>query len=256
MFNVKCNLTRFYDTGNTNRSLVHQIWWLCDSDITSFPLADAAREVNIGLENLVGKILGADGDWQWDDDSNYTDLPRARFTLVEGQESYTLSTPYLEIEHMDVLQDASPDMWRRLTPIDRYQLGDMTYEEYFGLLSNGNPATGLPEYYDKISNISFRLFPAPTSTYVTLTNGLRITFKRTIDLFTASDTTQEPGIPAPYHSTLAYMAAIGYCMKYKPERVARYQARVEKDITDLLAFYGRREKDKRHIMTMAETNFY
>src|SRR3990167_8973401 len=164
---------RFYDTSNTHRSLVHEIWSLCDADITSFPLADAAREANIALENLVGKILGADGTWQWDDDSNYTDLPRARFTLVEGQESYTLSTPYLEIEHIDILQDSSPDMWRRLEPLDREDLGGLTTEEYFGLESDGTAQIGLPRYYDKISNVSFRLFPAPTSTQVTLTSGLR-----------------------------------------------------------------------------------
>src|SRR3990167_10168692 len=147
---------RFYDTSNTHRSLVHEIWSLCDADITSFPLADVAREENIALENLVGKILGADGTWQWDDDSNYTDLPRARFTLVDGQESYTFSTPYLEIEHMDVLTDGSPDMWRRLIPLDRDELGNLTTEEYFGLDSSGNPVQGIPTHYDKISNVSFR----------------------------------------------------------------------------------------------------
>ena len=241
---------QFYSTANQHLSIVHQIWSLCDADITSLPLAEAAREVNIALGTLVGKILGADGDWQWDDDTNLGDLPRARFTLVEGQESYTFATPYLEIEYMDVLSASSPTVWRRLKPLDRQDLGGLTTEEYFGVTSAGNPQIGFPLYYDKISNASFRFLPAPTSTQVTLTNGGRITFKRINDLFTASDTTQEPGIATPYHATLAYMAAISYCMRFKKDRVPLYQRKVEQDIDDMLAFYGRRDKDVRKIMTM------
>lgn len=244
---------QFYNTTDTYLSLVHEVWSLCDADIISYPLADVTRRINGGLENLVGKILGADGMWQWDDDSNYTDLPRGTFTLVEGQERYTFNATYLEIEHIDVMTTTSGN-WRRLKPIDRQELGDLTTEEYFGVTS-GNPTTGFPTHYDKQGR-SFRLFPAPTSTAVTLSAGGRVTFKRTADLFTTSDTTQSPGIPSPYHITLAYMAAIPFCTTYKRDRVPLYQKKVDEDIMDLIAFHARRDKDTRKIMTMRSTNYF
>ena len=59
----------------------------CDSDAINYPIAGKVRNANIGYETLIGKILEADGDWQWDD-TNYTTLPRGTGTLVEGQETY------------------------------------------------------------------------------------------------------------------------------------------------------------------------
>lgn len=244
---------QFYVTANPSISIVHEAWDLCDADITSYPLNDITRRINGGLENLIGKILGADGMWQWDDDSNYGNQPRGTFTLVEGQELYTFSSTYLEIEHIDVRRDSNSP-WQRLAPVDRQELGGLTTEDYFGVTSSGAAQTGFPTHYDKTSNSSFRIFPAPTATELTLASGGRVTFKRTADLFTTSDTTQSPGIPSPYHITLAYMAAIPYCMKYKPDRVARYENKVEKDIKEMLAFFGRRDKDTRKIMTMKQVN--
>lgn len=236
------------------QDIVSEINALCDSNSTSYPIADKVRRVNAALENLIGKLLGSDGTWQWDD-TNYTTVPRGTGNLVEGQESYSFASEYLQIEHVDVLIDSSPDMWRRLKPLDREELGNLTTEEYFGLTSAGNPRTGTPEYFD-IDGDSIRIFPAPTSTAVTLTAGLRISFRRTADLLTTTDTTQEPGLPSPYHITLAYMAAIPYCMVYKKDRVALYQLKVNEDIKDMLKFFGKREKSKRKIMTMKEISYF
>lgn len=215
-------------------SIVDEIDSLCDSDSNSYPIADKTRRVNYSLEILVGDILAADGTWDWDD-TNYTDLPRGTFDLQHGIGSYTFTSDYLEIKSIKVKDDGGD--WNRVSPIDESFLpGDnQTVEEYF-------ESDGLPRYYDKLGD-TITLYPAPDSDDVTLSEGGKIEFSRTADLFTTSDTTKEPGLPKPYHVVLAYMAAIPYCMKYKPERVAAYQQFVNEQRNNLLDFFGIRNKD-------------
>src|SRR3990167_3535827 len=97
----------------TNQDLNTLIDDLCDSTDTSFPVQKKVLHLNVALETLIGKILEADGDWQWDD-TNYTDLPRGTGTLVEGQESYSFASEYLNIQMLEVLIDSSPDVWHKL----------------------------------------------------------------------------------------------------------------------------------------------
>lgn len=239
----------FYNA-TTNQGICQEIDRLCDSDDTAYTRLAKTSRVNQAIEKVVGWIINADGTWQFDD-SNQTDQPRGTFTLIEGQEAYTFANDYLQIEYIDV-KDLN-GQWRRLKPLDRNELGDMTPEEYFGL-----NATGTPEYFDLFTDDSFRLYPAPTSTAVTLTAGGRVTFKRTAVLFTAVSTTAtdstEPGFASPYHSILAYMAAIPFCMTYKKDRVVTYQNEVERMKTDLIKHYSHRDKTQAKVMTMQQIN--
>ena len=236
----------------TNQDLVSEVNDLCDSDSTSYPTAAKRRRMNTALETLIGKVISADGTWEYDD-TNYTTSPRGTATLVEGQEQYSFSSEYLEVTEIDVLTTTA-GVWRRVKSLSRDDLKGLTTEEYFGVTS-GNPNTGLPEYYD-IEGDSIRLFPAPTSTYVTLAGGLRVSFKRTADLFVDGDTTQEPGLPSPYHILLAYYAAIPYCAIYKQDRVAWLEKKWDEGIKDLIKFFSHRDHDRRKIMTTAPINYF
>lgn len=208
-----------------SQGIVHEIDFLCDSDSTSYPTADKVRRVNAALEELIADIINADGNWQWDD-TNHTDRPVATFTLVEGREDYALTTDYLQIEAVEILSSGSPAKFKRIKPLDHAEIpGNLSPEEYFGLKSDGTPATGFPEYWDMEGDTLF-LYPAPTSTSVTLASGGRIWTKRTADLFTASDTTQEPGLPSTHHILLAYMAALPYNAIYHPGRVAWLERKI------------------------------
>ena len=149
---------------------------------------------------------------------------------------------------VEILDDSSPARYRKIDPIDSLDLGGLSPEEYFGITSGGDAQIGFPRYYDKVGDTVI-LYPAPTSTEVTLAAGIRIWFQRTADLFTTTDTTQEPGIPSPYHVLLAYYAAIPYCMKYKKDRVAWLENKWDEGVANMLKFLGKREKDKRKIMT-------
>lgn len=232
-----------------NLDIVSEINTLCDSDAESYTINDKTRRVNSGMEILVAKIITADGVWQFDD-TNYTDNPRGTGTLVEGQESYAFTSEYLEIEQVDVLDIGG--RWRRLKQLDPDDLGGLTPEEYFGSTTSST-TKGLPLYYD-IQGDSIRLYPAPTSTAVTLSGGLRVFFKRTASLFTTSDTTKEPGIASPFHILLAYYASIAFCATYKKDRVAWLQLQWDNGIKDLIKFYGHRNEDRRKVMRMNRIN--
>lgn len=237
-----------YNSHATNQDLVSATRDFCDADSSSYPIEELTRNFNAGYELLIGKVIGSDGAWEWDD-TNYTTLPRGVGTLVEGQEAYSFASNYLNIRSVEVLDVNSPAVFRKLTPFQDLDLGNRGPEEYFGLESDGSPKIGFPRYYDKEGD-TIKLYPAPTSTQVTLSSGLRVWFQRTADLFTTSDTTQEPGLPSPYHVLLAYYAAIPYCMKYKQDRVVWLNDQWNRGIAELLAFMGRRSKDERKVMTM------
>lgn len=226
-----------YSDSSTLLGIVEEIDALCDSTSTSYPLASKTRRVNAAYESLVGKLIQADGTWEFDD-TNYTTTPVGTGTLVEGQSSYSFSDTFLDIERVKVLDKNGH--WHFLDPIDPSEIG-IPLEEL--LVTNG-----FPYQYDKNGN-TIRLYPAPTSSFVTLASGLKVEFKRTASLFTATDTTKVPGFASPYHIILAYMAAIPYCVSYKKDRVAEYKQEVVERTADMIMYYSRREKDKRKIMS-------
>lgn len=232
---------QIYSTATPSVSIVHHTWFLCDTDINSYPLNDVIRAINAGYEEAISEIINADGFWQWDD-TNHTDLPRGKGTLVEGQEQYSFATDYLQIEAVEILDSAN--RYVRIKPLDHHELlHGQSPQEYFGVDASGNPNTGFPDYFDQVGDSLF-LYPAPTATSVTLTNGIRVWFKRTADLFTIADTTQSPGLPSTHHSLLAYMAALPYCMKNHQDRVGLYEKKKEEMMKSLLDHYARREKSR------------
>lgn len=225
---------------------------LCDADTTSYPATTLLRRVNSSLETLIGKIINTDGNWQYDD-TNYTDLPQGTGNLVSGQSSYTFSSEYLDI--LEVMILTTGGIYQRITPFDPSEM-NMSWDEWVGSATGVIP-NGFPQYYDKVGD-SIRFDRSPTATHATLTNGLKIRFKRTADLFTSAQVltgTKEPGIASPYHQLIAYMAAIPYCMAYKKDRVPLYEKKVMEMTKDMLEFYARRAKDERPVISM-EKNIY
>ena len=240
------------DGNSTNQDINTLIDFLCDSDDTAYSVQRKVLNINAFYEELIGKIVSADGTWQWDD-TNYTTEPIGRGNLVEGQQRYSFTSEYLDITMVEIL-NKDGTQYHKVYPLDHTQLGDLSPEEYFGTTSSGSPNKGQVIYYDKQGDTIY-LYNAPAATNHTLTNGIRVWFKRTADLFTTSDTTQEPGLPSPYHSILAYGAAIPFCVKYHKDRVPLYQAKVNEMTKALLDFYGRREKDVRKVATTKSTSY-
>ena len=236
----------------TNQDINTLIDFLCDSDDTAYTVQRKVLNINAFYEELVGDIVSADGTWQFDD-TNYTNEPVGVGDLVEGQQRYSVTSEYLEITMVEILSKDGK-RYEKIQPLDYSQLGDMSPEEYFGTTALNTPTKGVVQYYDKVGDTLF-LYNAPAATSHTLTAGIRIWFKRTIDLFTTSDTSQEPGLPSPYHSILAYGAAIPFCVKYHKDRVVLYQNKINEMKKALLKFYGRREKDTRKVGSMKPISF-
>lgn len=220
---------------------------LCDATTTSYTDANLLRRVNTALETLVAKIIMASGTWDYDD-TNYTDLPVGKGTLVEGQSSYSFASNYLQIKNIKVL-DKDGTSWRLLEPIDQSQ-ADYALED--DLITDGFPTA-----YDKVGD-TINLYPAPTATSVTLANGIKIEFKRTASIFTSAEVTtgtKEPGIASPYHITVAKMAALPYCKSYKKDRVAQLERDIQVETEEMIKHYSQRERDSRKIITMAGINY-
>lgn len=215
---------------------------LVDADSTSYTAADLLRRINIAYEEVVSFIMGIDGKWQFDD-SNYTDFPIATTTLVEAQEDYALDLTFLEIERVQVKDNSGN--WHLLQPFDISEIG-IAIDEYL-------KDDGLPAYYDKTGK-SIILKPAPTASQVTLSAGLKVWFKRTADLYTSAQVTtgtKVPGFASPFHVILAYKAALPYAQSYKRDRVPMIVNEINRLEKEMKNFYGRRELDRRKIMTTA-----
>src|SRR3990167_7873421 len=161
----------------TISDIVTEIDTLCDSNSTSYTAANKLRRINSAYEEVVGKLIAKNGNWQFDD-TNFSTFPIAYTTLVDDQEDYTLNTAHLIIQRVQVKY--SDGIWHLLDPFDRLNL-NIPMEEFL-------KDKGLPLYYD-IDGGSIILKPAPDSTKITLTDGMRIYFQRTADLFTTAQVT-------------------------------------------------------------------
>lgn len=216
---------------------------LVDADSTSLTDAVLLRRVNMAYEDVVSKILGCDGRWQFDD-TNYTTFPIATTTLVNSQADYTFDTTHLRILRVEVM-DASGNYYQ-LEPIDIHDLEGIATTEF-------NKTDGRPVYYDKQGS-SIVLYPAPDNgVSVTLALGLKVYFQRTADIFTSAQVTtgtKVPGFASPFHMILAYKAALPYALSYKKDRVAMLMSEIARLEKEMVKFYSKRQKDERQIMTM------
>lgn len=216
--------------------------FLCDADTTSYTAANLLITTNQAYEEVVAKILDADGRWQWDD-TNRTDLPIGTTTLVNGQQDYAFDTTHLKILGVSVKD--KDGVYVKLQPVDSDDMGDVDRSQFYS-------TSGLPGYYDKIGNSVF-LYPAPDNgVSVTLSAGLKVYFQRTADVYTSAQVTtgtKVPGFASPFHMLLAYKAALPYCMNYKKDRVPGIVNEIAKLEKDLVKFYSKRDKEERAVMT-------
>jgi len=149
---------QFNDT-TTKLGICQEIDALCDSDTTSYTVAEKTRRVNNSLEQVIGWLINADGAWQWDDTNN-TDLPIGTQTLVAAQKTYTFNDKFLQLLEVQV-KDVNGN-WIILKPIDQREYSDTEP------LDEAFETDGLPLYYDKVSDDTIKLYPAPSATSCTL----------------------------------------------------------------------------------------
>lgn len=224
--------------------------YLVDATSTSYQDADLLRRVNQAYEQIVGMLINDDGTWQFDD-SNYTDFPIGTFTLVEGQSKYSFNDQFLQMEEVQIMNKNGD--YQIIKPIDQKEFSNLTP------LEEAYKTNGLPEFYDKLTDDTIKLFPAPDDgTSVTLASGLKIKFKRTASIFTTAEVTtgtKVPGFASPWHMILAYLAALPYAQSYKKDRVPLLEGKIQQMTKELMKHYGRRQKDVRKRVSMSPIAF-
>lgn len=248
---VSNKLVQFSDSSN-KQGLVEDIDFLVGTDSTSYPTAQKTRNINQWYYKVVSWILAAESTWEWDD-SNYTDFPIGLTTMVASQEDYTLpmavstgtcggasastSNPATTLKLLGVSVKDSGGNWRKLKRVDESELRSADLEEVY-------KTAGMPIYYKELGN-SIKLLPAPTAAATTLSCGLKIYFQRTMDEFTASDTTQQPGFAATFHRILSWGGAYDYALAKGLDQAKAFRQEIEQMKSDLQKFYGERNKDEK-----------
>lgn len=200
-----------YSDTTGKQGIVQDAYWEAGADSNSYPIADVTRQANIGLDEAVTIILGADGKWNFDD-TNATDLPIGATDLITGQNDYSFDEEYLAIRAIEMITPQGN--WTKLIPLDNT---DLQEGESFSALETG---TGVPTHYKKMGS-SIILIPTPNYNYRLVeegTAGIRAFFQRNISYFVVGDTTKTPGFAGHLHKFLSLHIAEAYCRakeKYK-----------------------------------------
>lgn len=226
-----------YNDTATKQGIVQDAYWEAGADANSYPIADVTRQANIGLDEAVTIILGADGKWNFDD-TNATDLPIGATDLISGQNDYSFDEEFLTIRSIEMLDPQGN--WVKLIPLDNQ---DLPEGQAFSQLES---ESGVPSHYKKMGS-SIILLPTPNYNKRLVeegTAGIRAFFQRNISYFTVSDTTKKPGFAEHLHKFLSLHIAEAYCRskeKYKKADSLLAQKAIWGG--KVLAFYSYRQLD-------------
>lgn len=202
--------------------------------------------VNQAYLKTIAYVLGLDSRWKWDD-SNYNNLPIATADLVNNQEDYTLpgatepgnASTLLKVLKVSIFDSAANETVLRYTDKSEADL-NLMYE-----------TAGLPEYYKLVGN-TLKLFPAPATGSVTINEGLKVYFQRSPDLFASTDTTQQPGIPEPFHRMISLEASMDYASARGLPNIEYLQGKLSELKTILDGFFPRNDDVKPRLVARRE----
>ncbi len=221
-----------FNDAATGQGIVQEIDFLVNTDSVKFPIEDKVRIVNRWYERTVGRILEADGRWQFDD-SNYSTLPIATTNLNAGQQDYSFAVRFLRIDRIEMKDRAGKWIW--IEPMDQNDVRRRSLTE----MAN---QSGVPKMYDKLADSIF-LYPRPD---YSSTAGLKAYYQRSVELFTAADTTKEPGFASIFHKILALGPALEYAQAngLNPAKIRVLQDEVAQTEADIKEFHSKRSKDE------------
>lgn len=245
---------QFNDATN-KQGIVQDAYFEAGADAVSYPIADVTRNANEALNNVVTLALFANKNWDFGS-SNATDLPIGTTDILSGQQDYEYDSDFLSIKAIEI-QDSTGD-WTRLEHID---VLSMTGNQ---AISDFEPNSGIPKYYDSIES-SFFLYPAPNYNRRLVEEGeagIKVYFQRALDLFTASDTTKEPGIPSHLHKYISLYCAYVYTTAKDMPRQNSLRQRLEwyegnqlrggNDVGAIQTYYARKTQDIRPRLTVRQ----
>lgn len=226
----------------TLNELKNDTHFFAGTDSGSYSDTDIERNINLWYRKAVSWIWDATGTWEYDD-SNKTTLPVATCDLGDDRADYTLPTDAQKLIKVEVKNNDGN--WKALDPIDKSEID--TPSEFF-------EDNGMPKYYDVIAN-AVVLYPAPATSDVTISGGLRLHVSREVDDLTAS--TDVPGFDRPFHRILSIGAAKDWADAYGDEqkevdlrRRLMGDSRNEGLKDELEEYYGNRNRNRRTEMNV------
>lgn len=219
-----------YNPGSS-QGIVDEVLFLVNATTNTYPLADITRNVNRWFDTCVSDILSSSNRWQWDD-KNFTTLPKATTAVASGQQAYTFDSDWLEVDRID-FRDSSGN-WNKLIPIDQRDI-EGGYDDF-------EETDGIPKFFD-VEGENINLFPAPNFSDSDVNDGsLKVWFRREPDYFTTTDTTQEPGIAAPYHRILSLGAAFDYALAHDLPKAKTLFQEADRLREEMKEYYASRNK--------------
>ena len=231
----------------TNAGIAEQSRSLARVDSTQWPTQKIVNSANNWHDFVTGYAIGADRRFQWDD-TNHSKLPEGTAALTINVSDYSFLTdeqgnPIVTLTGVSVLVGS---YYQPLKLVDR---NDPGYDPAtFGFI-----AGALPVSYDKIADNIIRLDILPTAT---IASGLKFYFQRTGSYFTASDTTKSPGVSPLLHRGYVIASAYDIALTLglpNLQGLVVERAREEQRVVDYFA--NNRDRDERHIMTMAKISY-
>lgn len=198
----------FSDTTNKNGLIQSFEFWTRhqDGEVSGNAtlLKIATRLINGGFERLMPMLLAYNDQIRWDD-LNHTDAPIGRVNLVADQNDYKLteddnSLDILNITKVRILPSSTATVY---VDLERLTADDPRVPE---ILSPDTSVSGTPSAFVELGNVLYLdVLPSYSKSA-----GIEIFFGREHDYFTSADTTQEPGIPKPFHELLVLHAALDW----------------------------------------------
>ena len=114
--------------------------------------------------------------------------------------------------------------------------------------------SGIPQEYDIKGDI-VTLFPAPKSGSVTLSDGLKIRFKRESKYHTSTDTDVEIGVPRMFQDIPVVFACNEYAKtKGMKDKVNDTTTELKQRTADLKSFMAKRNKVVQNVITSETIN--
>lgn len=219
--------------------------------------------VNSYYERLFAKILAETSGSRWKmGDFNRTAFPTFSITMIDGQQTYDWRD-WLDTTNQQTLSDTTPlvilgaevlDIDGNPVVLERISLEEI-HDQKIGF-DNYQKTDGLPNEYELRDNLIV-LYPAPSSSYVTLNNGLIVYFLPGGQVFTSSELTtgtKEPGIPRPFHEIVAYGAATTWALSKGLANASFLKEELREREKELMNFLSNRDKADRPMMSMKKIN--
>jgi len=189
----------------------------------------------------------ADKNWAFDDTTNTT-FSQPTTTLVNDQRDYTIPSTALRIHQVEVMNSSGNYYTLSYMPENDARLHSQKEQE----------ASGIPTSYRLMGN-SVKLYPAPDTSVLTATEGLRISLDREVTPFAVTDTTKTPGIALQFQPILYYGPSFEWASTHGLNDIVNMCQKMLGRIPGLLdtigTFYAERNQDIRPSIKRKGVNY-